>query len=30
MKAVIGEEAMNENDLRYLNFLERFEDEFIR
>lgn len=30
MKAVVGEEAMNEADKLYLDFLERFENEFIR
>ncbi len=29
MKAVVGEEALNQDDLLYLEFLERFEGEFI-
>lgn len=29
MKAVVGEEALNQDDLLYLEFLERFENEFI-
>ena len=30
MKAVIGEEAMDVKDKKYLNFLKRFEDEFVK
>ncbi len=30
MKAVVGEEAMTPDDLLYLDFLEKFEDKFIR
>jgi vacuolar-type H+-ATPase subunit B/Vma2 len=30
MKAVVGEEAMNKDDLLYLDFLTMFEDKFIR
>ena len=30
MKAVIGEEAMTEEDRLYLEFLEKFEKTFIR
>jgi V-type H+-transporting ATPase subunit B len=29
MKAVVGEEALSQDDLLYLEFLERFENEFI-
>lgn len=29
MKAVVGEEALNQDDLLYLEFLERFENDFI-
>jgi len=29
MKAVVGEEALNANDLLYLDFLKKFEGEFI-
>ena len=29
MKAVVGEEALNQDDLLFLEFLERFESEFI-
>lgn len=30
MKAVVGEEALNDEDLLYIEFLEKFEDEFVR
>eukprot|EP01063_Lacrimia_lanifica_P012375 TRINITY_DN18_c0_g4_i1.p2 TRINITY_DN18_c0_g4~~TRINITY_DN18_c0_g4_i1.p2 ORF type:complete len:503 (+),score=203.50 TRINITY_DN18_c0_g4_i1:64-1572(+) len=30
MKAVVGEEALNEEDKRYLEFLDQFEDRFLR
>ena len=30
MKAVVGEEAMTDDDMLYLTFLEQFENEFIR
>lgn len=30
MKAVVGEEALDEDDRKYLEFLERFEDRFVR
>lgn len=29
MKAVVGEEALNESDHKYLDFLKKFESEFI-
>ena len=29
MKAVVGEEALNQDDLLFLEFLDRFENEFI-
>ena len=29
MKAVVGEEALSQDDLLFLEFLERFEGEFI-
>jgi len=30
MKAVVGEEAMNQENLLHLEFLDQFEDQFIR
>jgi len=29
MKAVVGEEALSDDDFLYLNFIERFEKEFL-
>jgi len=30
MKAVVGEEALNSEDLLYLEFIEKFEDRFLK